>query len=139
MDTLEGYYQGLRRKVNRDLTAEEEELLRQRALEMYDDAPFGGTMKSVKMSHKPSEYEDGSIHENIEKTGQLSALAKMDPAMDRTISKFTNQFVARAANSAAWQPSKDLYALGQDAYLLEMGRAGLLGQGVRNAKQRARG
>jgi hypothetical protein len=137
MDTLEGYYQRLAQKYNRPLNTDEDELLRQKALDMYDDAPYGNTMKPVKMKHKASEYVYGGIRENIDKTAQLTALASQDPSMDDRISAYTNQYVAQAANDRAWQPGKDLYALGQDAYLMEMGRAGLL-KGVRSTYQKAR-
>jgi hypothetical protein len=81
----------------------------------------------MKRGYKPFQYVYGSPEENIEKTAQLKAMAEMDPAMGERIKEFTNQYVTRAVNSSAWQPSKDLYALGQDAYLLEMGRMGLRG------------
>lgn len=137
MNTLEMYYQNLAKR-NRPMNSEEDELLRQKALDMYNDRPFGTSARPAKMTHKPSEYEDGSMLENIAKTTQLKSLSKMDPAQDRRISALTNQFVARAANNPAWQPTKDLYALGQDAYLLEAGRAGLLRGGLREAKKMAR-
>ena len=77
--------------------------------------------------YKPYQYMDGAPDEIIRKTAQLREYAEIDPAMAERIKEYTNQFVARAVNSSAWQPSKDLYALGQDAYLMEMGRMGLRG------------
>lgn len=85
----------------------------------------------MKRGYKPYQYIYGSPDEIISKTAQLREYAAIDPAQGRRIKELTNKFVARAVNNPAWQPEKDLYALGQDAYLLEMGR-------LRGAHQRAR-
>ena len=79
----------------------------------------------MKRGYKPYQYIYGSPEENIEKTEILNTYAKMDPGMGQRIKELTNEYVARAVNSPAWIPEKDLYALGQDAYILEMGRTGL--------------
>ena len=98
----------------------------------YD--PTGGAYTTpVRSKYKPYQYIYGSPNENMEKTARLKAYAKKDPAMEKRIAELTNEHVARAANSPSWRPGKDLYALGQDAYLIEMGR-----MGVRGAHQKAR-
>ena len=98
----------------------------------YD--PSGDSYTTPKRTkYKPYQYIYGSPDENLEKTARLRAYAESDPAMGKRIADLTNEYVVRAVNSPAWQPEKDLYALGQDAYLLEMGR-----MGVRGAHQKAR-
>lgn len=87
----------------------------------------------MKRGYKPYQYIYGAPQENIEKTAQLKSLVDIDPAMGERIKQFTNELVARVVNTPSWQPEKDLYALGQDAYLMEMGRMGL-----RGAHQKAR-
>jgi len=87
----------------------------------------------MKKGYKPYQYIYGAPDENIKKTAQLKAYADSDPAMGQRIKELTNSLINRAVNSPAWQPEKDLYALGQDAYLIEMGR-----MGVRGAHQKAR-
>jgi hypothetical protein len=98
----------------------------------YD--PTGGSSTTpIRTRYKPYQYIYGAPEENIEKTARLKAYADSDPAMGERIAALTNEYVARAANSPAWQPEKDLYALGQDAYLMEMGR-----MGIRAAHKKAR-
>ncbi len=76
----------------------------------------------VRTGYHPADYVYGTPEENIEKTRRLRVLAKLDPSMGKRIAAYTNQYVARAANSSAWRGNngKDLYALGQDAYLRDM-------------------
>ncbi len=87
----------------------------------------------MKRGYKPYQYIYGSPEENIEKTALLRSYAEMDPAMGQRIKELTNEYVVRAMTTPSWQPDKDLYALGQDAYIMEMGR-----MGVRSAHQKAR-
>ena len=95
------------------------------------------TTSPIRTGHRAFQYIYGSPDENILKTKQLKTLGEMDPAMSDEIERYTNEMVAKAANTPSWRPEKDLYALGQDAYLLEMGRRGYL-SGIRGAHQTAR-
>ncbi len=98
----------------------------------YD--PRGGSYtQPVKTRYKPYQYIYGAPEENIEKTKLLKEYAGLDPSIGERIAAFANEYVVRAASTPSWQPNKDLYALGQDAYLMEMGR-----MGVRGAHQKAR-
>ncbi len=87
----------------------------------------------MRKGYKPYQYIYGAPDENLEKTARLRDYAEIDPAMGKRIKELTNEYVSRAVDSPSWQPEKDLYALGQDAYLMEMGR-----MGVRGAHQKAR-
>ncbi len=81
---------------------------------------------------KSSDYLYGAPLENIEKTGRLRALAKVDPAMGRRIATLTNRFLPQGGSYVAHAPlgNRDMYAKGQDAYLIEMQRLGLMGDTV---------
>ena len=118
-------------------------LTKQEKLRMTKENPYPSRMnydpsgdsytKSIRTKYKPYQYLYGTPDENLKKTAMLRSYAEKDPGMGKRIAALTNEYVARAANSPAWQPEKDLYALGQDAYLIEMGR-----MGVRGAHQKAR-
>jgi len=124
-----------------------DELTKQEKLRMAKEYPYPSRMNAnvsrmespppdtrpIKKKMKPYQYVYGTPDENIEKTAKLKAYAALDPGIGLRIKALTNQLVARAANTPSWQPEKDLYALGQDAYLIEMGR-----MGVRGAHQKAR-
>ena len=85
-------------------------------------SPAGVETTPIKTGYPSSDYIYGEPRENIEKTKRLRALAKIDPAQARRIQALTNQIVGRYSGSyvAGLGPRKDMYALGQDAYLKEM-------------------
>lgn len=90
---------------------------------------------AVRTGFKPSDYVYGSTSENIEKSALLREYAQIDPSMGKKIAEYTNQLSGGYLPHMG--PGKDLYALGQDAYLMEMGRMGYL-KGVRGAHKATR-
>jgi hypothetical protein len=92
----------------------------------YD--PSGGSFtEPIKTGYKADDYLYGSPEENITKSSQLKNYSKSDPAMSKRIRDITNKYVAEQASRiiGGGGTGKDMYAMAQDAYLLEMGRMGL--------------
>jgi hypothetical protein len=100
---------------------------------MYEDyvknsdgsiSPSGRYTNPVNTGYRSSDYVYGSPEENITKTAMLRKLAKLDPGQARRIQSLTNQVVGRYSSGyvAGLGPRKDMYALGQDAYLKMMNR-----------------